>query len=169
MAVVNGLPNLFRWLLLSCLISDIADGWIARRFNLRSEFGATLDSRADIAVQAVALVGIWSFHKIFVTEYRLPLLMMVTMYEAEILMALWRYGRVSSFHTLMYRLAASALGVFVMSLFFGGFSPFVFYSAFAMSILAASEEMVILYLLPKWEADVGGLYWVLNRKDAIAP
>ena len=161
-------PPSVGWLLI-CLISDIADRWIARRFSLRSEFGARLDSRADMAVQAVGLAGIWSFHKAFVADYWLPLLFMVAMCVAELLMALWRYGRISSFHTLMCRLAAYGQGLFVIWLLFWGFQPLVFYVAVGLSTLAAFEEMVLLWLLPAWEADVGGLYWVVKRKDVRAP
>ncbi len=88
LAAFAGHPVLFRWLLLICLLSDIADGWIARHFNLRSEFGAKLDSRADMAVQAAAFAGMWNLHRAFVSDYRLPLLFMVAMYLAESSLAL---------------------------------------------------------------------------------
>src|SRR5436189_197389 len=53
--------SLFRWLLLGCLLSDILDGWIARRFQLQSEVGAKLDSTADMALLGATLVGLWTF------------------------------------------------------------------------------------------------------------
>jgi phosphatidylglycerophosphate synthase len=168
MAAFAGHPDLFRWLLLICLISDIADGWIARRFNLRSEFGAKLDSRADMAVQAVGFAGMWNLHRAVVSDYRLPLLFMVAMYLTESLLARLRYGRISSFHTLLSRLAAYAQGIFLIWLLFWGFLPLIFYLAVGLTVLASFEEMLILYVLPAWEADVGGLYWVLKRKRVLA-
>jgi len=164
LAAFAGHPALFRWLLLICLISDIADGWIARRFNLRSEFGAKLDSRADMAVQVVGFAGMWNLHRAFVSDYRLPLLFMVAIYLAESSLALWRYRRISSFHTLLSRLAAYAQGIFLIWLLFWGFLPVVFYLAVGLTVLASFEEMLILCVLPAWEADVGGLYWILKRK-----
>jgi cardiolipin synthase (CMP-forming) len=167
-AAFAGYPVLFRWLLLICLLSDIADGWIARRFNLRSEFGAKLDSRADMAVQAVGFAGMWNLHRAFVSDYRLPLFFMVALYLTESLLALFRYGRISSFHTLLSRLAAYAQGIFLIWLLFWGFLPFVFYLAIGLTLLASFEEMLLLYVLPAWEADVGGFYWVLKRKRVLA-
>ncbi|MBR4392045.1 MAG: CDP-alcohol phosphatidyltransferase family protein [Bacteroidales bacterium] len=37
-------------------LTDIADGWVARRTNMVSEFGAKLDSVADVVFVAVCLV-----------------------------------------------------------------------------------------------------------------
>ena len=37
-------------------VSDMADGWIARRTNTASRLGATLDTLADLAFAAVCLV-----------------------------------------------------------------------------------------------------------------
>jgi len=33
-------------------------------------------------------------------------------------------------------------------------------------VLSTGEEFVLLWLLPEWTADVGGLYWVLQRRAA---
>jgi len=42
-------------LLCISLVSDVLDGWIARRFNLETKFGAALDNLADICTYAMAL------------------------------------------------------------------------------------------------------------------
>src|SRR4051794_41140381 len=76
-AVATGEARLFRWLLLSCLLSDILDGWIARAFNLRSRLGAFLDSTADILVQFTAIAGLWVFHPQVVDAHRFILLLAV--------------------------------------------------------------------------------------------
>ena len=51
-SVERGLPEeLFRWWALGVFItaaaSDGIDGWVARRFNQRSDFGAYIDPIAD--------------------------------------------------------------------------------------------------------------------------
>jgi hypothetical protein len=51
-----------------------------------------------------------------------------------------------------------------MSLFLFGFQWYLFYPAMALCILANIEEMILARLLPDYESDVKGLYWVLNRK-----
>jgi len=48
------------WLFLAAGLTDLADGWLAKRFNAHSEFGARLDPLADKAlVGAVYLALGW--------------------------------------------------------------------------------------------------------------
>ncbi len=156
----------FQWLLVACMLSDILDGWIARKFGWTSPLGAILDSTGDILVQLIALCGLWLFHKETVLAHRVPVLIVVSLYIAEAAIALFRYGRISSFHTFLVRVAASALGIFVVSLFFWRYVDWIFYTAIALGVLAYSEELLILLLLAEWTPDVGGLYrvWMITRR-----
>jgi phosphatidylglycerophosphate synthase len=157
----------FQWLLVACILSDIIDGWIARTFDWTSRLGAILDSTGDILVQLVAIGGLWIFYKETVVAHRLPVLTVVSLYLAEVVIAVYRYGRISSFHTFLARVAASALGIFVLSLFFWRYVDWIFYPAIGLGVLAYSEELLILMLLAEWTPDVGGLYqaWLITKRQ----
>jgi phosphatidylglycerophosphate synthase len=161
---ITGHRDGFRWLLLACLVSDIADGWIARAFHLRSPLGARLDSIADMLVEIGALCGVWMFHADVVREHALLVGCALGLYLGQIGLALWRYGRVSSFHTVLNRIAAYAQGIFLITLFFWGFSALFFYAVILLVIVSASEEIVLVCILPQWTADVGGLWRMRARK-----
>ncbi|MCU1272739.1 MAG: hypothetical protein JWO48_170 [Bryobacterales bacterium] len=161
---MTGRRELFQWLLLACLLSDILDGLIARIFHLRSRLGAFLDSIADMLVSIIAVLGLLAFQKEFLAAHFGPLAVVVALYAAEMLAGLVRYGRLSSFHTVLVRIAAYLQGIFIMSLFLWGYWAGIFYAMIATSVLAYAEELVLLYVLRKWTADVRGLYWVLRRK-----
>ena len=118
--------DLFKWLLLACLISDIFDGLIARTFRLTSKLGAALDSAADMLTMLIGFVGVYVFQRAFVAEHFTGLLIVAAFYIAEILAALARYGKLSSFHTQLDRVAAYAGGIFVMSLFLWGYIGWLF-------------------------------------------
>jgi cardiolipin synthase len=156
----------FQWLLVACILSDILDGWIARTFGWTSRLGAILDSTGDILVQLIAIGGLWMFYKETVVAHRVPVLIVVSLYLAEVVIAVFRYGRISSFHTFLVRVAASALGIFVLSLLFWRYVDWIFYPAIALGVLAYSEELLILSLLAEWTPDVGGLYrvWIITRR-----
>src|ERR1700693_738459 len=68
-AVLWRRPELFKWLLLACLLSEILDGLIARVFRLRSQIGATLDSTADMLVMIIMIAGVCVFQRQFVTAH----------------------------------------------------------------------------------------------------
>ncbi|MBR4433232.1 MAG: CDP-alcohol phosphatidyltransferase family protein [Bacteroidaceae bacterium] len=50
------LSSTFWWLYVVAGLSDVADGWVARRTNTASEFGAKLDTVADGVFVVVCLV-----------------------------------------------------------------------------------------------------------------
>jgi CDP-diacylglycerol--glycerol-3-phosphate 3-phosphatidyltransferase len=86
----------------------------------------------------------------------------------ENLLALVRYGRLSSFHTVCSKITANLLGLFIGVLFLFGLHPWLLYLAAGMSILASLEELALLALLRQWRADVRGVWWVLRERPANA-
>lgn len=153
----------FKYLLLAMLVSDILDGLIARAFNICSKTGAFLDSIADFFAFGISAFAITRLRYDFVANHHVPILFVVGLYVFEVTLAIWRYGKISSFHTVLCRINACIQGFFVMTLFFWNYQISVFYLMIAVSSLAYTEELVLLYLLPEWENDVGGIYWVLKR------
>jgi phosphatidylglycerophosphate synthase len=156
----------FKWLLLAALLSDIMDGLIARAFGLASKLGASLDSTADSLLIVATIYGLWAFFGDLLREHSLAIIFALGLWALEIGWALRRYGRLSSFHTYLVRAGAYAQGTFVVVLFLWGFQPWLFYSTIALIVLGSLEEFVLLWLLPEWEADVRGVYWVLRRRRA---
>jgi CDP-diacylglycerol--glycerol-3-phosphate 3-phosphatidyltransferase len=154
----------FTSLLIAALISDIVDGMIARRFGLCSDFGSLLDSIADVSTLCVAIYGITVFHPAVLHAHWIASLAMIGSWGMGCVLALLRYGRLSSFHTYTAKIAAYLLGIFIGVLFLSGFQPWLFYLAVVVSDVGNIEEMLLLWLLPEWRADVRGLWWVLRKR-----
>jgi phosphatidylglycerophosphate synthase len=158
----------FKWLLLACLLSDIVDGLIARVFRLRSPLGATLDSTADLLVTIIMIAGVCVFQRQFVIAHFWEISAAVALFVLELIAAFWRYGRISSYHTILNRIAAYAQGIFVVSLFLWGYQAWLFHPMIAMTISAALEELLLLWVLPESRVDVRGLYWVLSNRVTVS-
>jgi CDP-diacylglycerol--glycerol-3-phosphate 3-phosphatidyltransferase len=154
----------FTWVLIPALLSDVFDGWIARAFGLESKLGAALDSVADSLMLFVSVYGIWVFHPEVVREHAWLCGIAVGLWALEDLLALARYGRLSSFHTYLSKVVANLLGLFIGWLFLFGFEPWMLHLAAGTSIVASLEELVLLRVLPEWRADVRGLWWVLRER-----
>ena len=154
------LETAFTWVLIPALLSDIFDGLIARAFGLESKVGAMLDSVADTLLLFVSVYGIWVFHPEVIRDHAWLCGLAVGLWALEDVLALLRYRRLSSFHTYLSKLVANLLGLFIGWLFLFGFEPWLLYLAAGMSILASLEELALLALLPRWRADVRGLWWV---------
>jgi phosphatidylglycerophosphate synthase len=159
-----GRETAFTWVLIPALLSDIFDGWIARAFGLESTLGAKLDSVADSLMLFVFVYGIWVFHPEVIREHAWLCGTAVGLWVLEDVLALARYGRLSSFHTYLSKVVANLLGFFIGWLFLFGFEPWMLYLAAGTSIIASLEELALLRVLPVWRADVRGLWWVLRER-----
>jgi phosphatidylserine synthase len=160
--------EMFRWLLLGCLVSDFLDGWVARTFRLSSQLGAALDSIADVLTLSLAAAGMVVFERAFVSEHRHALLLVVGLFVAEVVASLVRYGRPSSFHTLLAHISAYLTGAFLISLFFWGYHGWLFYPALVTCLVELAEELALVCLLPQWRTDVGGIYRLLTCPQEIS-
>ncbi len=163
-AVLQRHIDLFKWLLLACLLSDILDGLIARTFHLTSKVGAALDSAADMLTMLIGLFGVYVFQRAFVDEHFTGVLIVAVFYLAEIVAAVVRYGKLSSFHTLLDRVAAYAGGIFVMSLFLWGYRGWLFQLTVLVYVVSLIEELILISILPAWKTDVGNIFRVLAEK-----
>ena len=162
-----GLKAPFTWLLLGALLSDAADGYIARAFSLSSPVGALLDSVADAALMLAIGYGTWVFFPQVYVDHWPVIGAAVLLWIIEHLAALVRYGRFSSFHTALVRLAVMVFASFVAVLFLIGFYPWLFYLAAGLSILAVLEQLAMIWLVPNWSPDLrGGLIEVRRRRRA---
>jgi CDP-diacylglycerol--glycerol-3-phosphate 3-phosphatidyltransferase len=160
---LTGRETAFTWVLIPALLTDIADGLIARLLGLESRLGAMLDSVADTALLFVAVYGIWVFHPEVLREHAWLCGTAVGLWLLEDVAAFLRYRRLSSFHTWSSKIVANLLGLFIGWLFVLGFEPWLLYLAAGGSILASLEELALIARLPQWRADVRGLWWVLKE------
>lgn len=165
---LKGNETAFTWLLVAALLSDMADGMVARHFHLESSFGALLDSIGDTLVLVAAVYGIWVFHPQVITDHSVPVMVAITLGLGENVAALLRYRRLSSFHTLLSKTAGYMLGIFIGVLFVTGFQPWLFWLAIGVSIVSNLEEFFLLAILPEWRSDVRGLWWVLREQRGSA-
>lgn len=154
----------YTWVLVPALLTDAVDGWIARAFGVQSRLGARLDSLGDSLLWGAALAGLVAFQRDVLIEYRWLVGAAVAAWVIENLLAWWRYGRLSSFHTRLSKLAGVLLGFCIAVLFVFGLQPWLLWLAALTSLCASLEEMWLLALLPQWRADVPGVAWWLRHR-----
>ncbi|MBZ5856330.1 CDP-alcohol phosphatidyltransferase family protein [Flavihumibacter profundi] len=157
--------DLFKWLLALSFCTDLIDGYLARRLNVASVFGTKLDSIADDLTIIAGLVGVFVFKPDFLSYERFLLIILFVLFFLQTILALIRYRKITSFHTYAAKFAAIFQGVFLILLFF---LPRPLYNLFYLTVLITAfeliEEIIIVLLLPKWETNVKGLYWVIKKK-----
>lgn len=109
-------------------ITDVVDGFIARKFNLITKLGKFLDPLADKLLQFSALVGLWIVNLI-------PLWIVVIFFLKEIFMGL---GAIK----LLQK------NIVVQSKWFGKLSTNFFFLAIVASMLSPFIKVLENYIIP---------------------
>lgn len=155
----------FSWLLVAALASDAVDGLLARRYAWTSRLGSLFDAVADAVLTLTAAYGVWVFHPDVFTGYSFTIWLVLGMWAFEHFLAFLRYGRPSSFHTRLVRLAVFFFGCFLAVLFLIGFQAWLFYLTAITSLAAVLEEIAMIVVMPDWTPDLrGGLTEALRRR-----
>jgi len=155
----------FKWLLAASFFTDAIDGYIARKYKVTSIAGARLDSIGDDLTVLVAIIGMLALKWAFVLREKVILLMLCSLFIIQLVLALVRYGKQSSFHTLLAKIAAVLQGVFLLLLFFLPQPLYIlFYIMAVVTALDLAEEIILVLLLPRWQANVKGLYWIWRQR-----
>ncbi len=155
-----GEQSIYTWVLVPALLSDAADGWIARSFGLQSRLGARLDSLGDSLVWYAGLAGLFAFQRDVLAAHRWLFGAVVAVWMLENVLAWQRYHRLSSFHTVLSKIAGVLLSIYIGALFLFGHWSWLLWLAASASLLASAEELWLLALLPQWRADVRGVWWL---------
>ncbi len=158
--------DLFKWLLPVSFLTDLIDGVLARKYHVTSISGAFLDSIGDDLTIIAGLAGMYFFRQDFMVEHSLILFTLFGLFLLQIAASLIRYGKISSFHTILAKIAAILQGTFMILLFLLP-APvhFLFYAAAALTFLDLIEELILVMLLPEWTVNVKGLYWLFKKSD----
>ena len=164
--IVNQRPDLFKWLLALSFFTDAIDGYLARRYKVMSVLGSKIDSIADDLTIVVAIAGVIVFKPEFLRHEITLIILLLALFILQTILAFIRYGTISSFHTYAAKMAAILQGVFLLLLFFlPGPVYMLFYITAIVTIIDLLEEIILVLMLPQWEANVKGLYWVIKKKN----
>jgi phosphatidylglycerophosphate synthase len=155
--------DLFKWLMAFSFFTDAVDGPLSRKFNVASVFGSRFDSLADDATVLVATLSLWIIHPDFIKEEWRVIAGLWILFVIQTITALIAYGKTTSFHTHLAKVAAVVQAIFFIMIFFE-FRPVsvAFYIASVITGLELLEEIVLVKMLPKWKTNVKGLFWILK-------
>lgn len=158
--------EIFKWLLAASFFTDLIDGQLARKYKATSVLGAKLDSIGDDLTVLVGVVGLFVARPEFIREQAIYFIILFVLFLIQLTYALVRYGKITSFHTYLAKLAALLQGIFLCGSFFFE-TPWytLFYITFIVIALELIEETIMVYLLPQWKNDVHGMYWALQQKN----
>ncbi|RYZ80211.1 MAG: CDP-alcohol phosphatidyltransferase family protein [Moraxellaceae bacterium] len=162
--LVHSHRELFVTLICINLITDIIDGWIARKFNMTTEFGARLDSIADIGTFVLSIVGFWIFETTFVMGHALEFWLIFGVYGLAQLASILKFRRPTSLHLYTSKVLGYIQGVFIFTFFVFGNCAVYFYFMVVLSIIADLEVLAVVLSISKPISNGQSIFHTLKRK-----
>ncbi len=164
--IFTGKESLFAIFLVINLLTDVADGIIARKFNLATEFGARLDSMADNFTYLLAFTGIFVFKLDDFLPHIYSFVLWFFLMISTVIVSLVKFKRFSSFHLYSFKIGGYIQGFFFIVLFSYGFVTPLYYFMVIWGILASLEHITIQLIIKEMRSNARGLYWILKEKKS---
>jgi cardiolipin synthase (CMP-forming) len=158
--LVSGNRTLFITLICINLITDILDGYIARRYKLCTEFGARLDSMADIGTFFLSISGFLVFEEAFVIQHSVAFLVLFGLYITAQILSLIKFKRTTSFHLYSNKFSGYVQGIFIFTFFVFGYYPWYFYFMIVVGSLAEIEVLLLVLMLPKMISNARSIFLI---------
>lgn len=143
----------FTYVLVATLVSDILDGYLARRLHQQTRLGAQLDSWGDLlTVMVYVPAAIW-LRPHALQQNIVYAAIAVAAYCCPIALGFLKYRRLTSYHTRLMTVTAYVMGA-AMVCFFSGWSDIPFRLGCLFLLAASVEEILITITLPAWVENV---------------
>jgi CDP-diacylglycerol--glycerol-3-phosphate 3-phosphatidyltransferase len=153
------------WLYIAAVLSDIYDGVIARRLGVVTLRLRLADGCADVWLYVCLIAGLWCGYRALVMPLGVPFSVAMALQIVSWAFCYWRFGKMTSYHSLLAKLTALALLTGVLVLLFAGASIAL---AIALWIFVACllEEIAMTAVLRSYRHDVWNLIAALRLRRA---
>lgn len=159
----NGYGLAFMLVLAMAFLSDILDGLAARLTGQVSQFGAKLDTWADLATYLTIGFGTWWLWRDIVHREDLYLYGIIACFLIPAALGMIKFCAYPSYHTWGVKVAAVCIGTSLYPLFLADIAWPLRASVFICAI-AAIEEVAITLCLGRPQSNVGTLWHVLKKR-----
>jgi CDP-diacylglycerol--glycerol-3-phosphate 3-phosphatidyltransferase len=149
-------PTSFAAVYVFCGATDVADGYLARRFKVASDFGAKLDSLADFIFTIAIVAALFFFTDVIENVFVLTSIgVIVGIRIINLFVARLKFHQWGVLHTTLSKMTGLLCFVAVpICIAIHAFPEFVVLPIAAIGLLAALEESLIIYRCSDYTVDV---------------
>jgi CDP-diacylglycerol--glycerol-3-phosphate 3-phosphatidyltransferase len=143
------------------LLTDVFDGYLARKLNQTSELGAKLDSWGDVLTYGCMVLGLyWIWPEVFAQQAWF-LVAAILSFLVPVTYALVKFGEYPSYHTLGAKTAAvlMAPAFYLLTLMD---ADLFFNAAIVFHVVVAFEEMAITSVLARPQSNVRSIFSLIG-------
>ena len=150
------LSLIFFAIFIICGLSDILDGFIARNYGFANDFGAKLDSFADVVFFLVYLIALWPVlcysYWIFLWIIGIIFIKIIS-----IVLGFVKYGKLALIHTYLNKITGACLILLPFLLLLTS-SKAIIVATCLMATLASLEELIIIVRSQKLILDCSSIF-----------
>lgn len=154
--------------LVAAFVSDIFDGFIARRLGVATASLRRLDSVVDTLFYLAAAFSAWRLYPRAIRAHLAPLAVLVALELLRYGVDWLKFRREAAYHMWSSKLWGMALFVAFFSLLALGADNGALAAAIYLGILADLEGLAISAVLPHWRADVPTIAHALRIRRMLA-
>jgi len=153
----------FLILLVFSLATDAVDGFVARKLNQVSEWGAQLDSWGDFGLFVITPLCVWWLWPELARREGIFILLFLAAFFLPLLIGFIKFQRLTSYHTWLAKTSGIllSLGVTILLIWKNGL---VFRFSVGLFMLSALEEIAITLVLPAWQSNIPTLRHALKNR-----
>ena len=138
-------------------LTDVADGYIARKLNQTSALGAHLDSWGDFVIYSTMAACAWILWPELTDEVLLHYLLILFSFVLPTLVGLVKFGKLTGYHTWSVKIAVLLTFASYITLY-AGIAQWPFILASWLCVIAGAEEILITVVLRRERTDVRSLW-----------
>lgn len=163
LASYYGSEKLFFMLFTLMLVSDVLDGYIARKLHQCSKLGSKLDSIGDFVTYLSLPLSVWWLWPEIIKTELLCIVTAVVVYLLPGVVALVKFRQPVAYHTWLTKLTAVAMSGGIILLLFTK-NSLMFHFGIAVLALEAVENILITLTLSRPQTNVRSLWHVVRKK-----
>lgn len=165
-AAWNGNAGIGWVLILSAgILSDILDGFVARRLNVATPRLRELDSWVDGWFFICAMTSVWLVRGEVLRPFLTPLVAMIAVYLLSLAAGWLKFGRVAAFHAHSARVAGGLLFFAATQLVVFGRAGWLLWAAIIAAILSHIDRIAMVLVLDRWTHDVPSVWHALRIRN----
>lgn len=159
-------PAAASWLLAFAFLTDLLDGFLARRLKVTSDLGCKLDSFADDLLFCTAIFYIRYLYPQVISENIIVISITSLLFFSKLFMLWYKHKKfISGMHTYFTKVAAFFQALFFLHAVF--FSPSNVFLTIACTItmIALFEEILIIVMIPRIRKNIKGIFFNNNINE----
>jgi len=161
-----GMETWFLGALLFSGLTDVVDGFLARKFNMITPLGAHLDSWGDFTIYSTMAACAWILWPEITQRELLYYALILFSFLLPALVGLIKFGRVTGYHTWAVKIAVVVTFVGYVALY-AEIASWPFMLASGLCVIAGLEEILITFILREERTDVRSVVTALRiRKES---